>query len=401
MTRLIALVLGALAVSLIGCSTMQNTPKQDYTWELGKACNTDQVFMHRVNPNGNYVVWTRLSTGASGYPGYHACMKEQYKAHPYLDWVKARQASAPQSGTMPSSASTPNVAGPIMAPVWHVGDEWEYAYKSPSDSGTYVWSVNRVEMLDGVQHYVIKTGTREIFYRVSDFASSLERVDGVIVVRHTPARLSYSWPLALGKTWEQDHRDERPVDRQITDRKSVWTVEGEETVAVLAGTFRTIKIAWRNRNTAALIYEIWYAPDVKQWVKIREVLSNGIREREMVSFKLKPGAPLAAARTLDGTFSGEITGQAKGQTFTMRVTFTLVQSGDQLVGVWNTTGGTSGTVQGVVGGGQVSDFRAKQVNPCEGAFTGAAVVEAGRLRGSYTGVDCNGPVTASFVVTRQ
>ena len=30
-----------------------------------------------------------------------------------------------------------------------------------------------------------------------------------------------------------------------------------------------------------------YAPDVKQWVKIREVLSNGIREREMVSFKLK------------------------------------------------------------------------------------------------------------------
>jgi len=405
MTRLIALVLGALAVSLIGCSTIQNTPKQDYIWEMGYICNgkIPEFRMNRVAPDGGR--YWGSSTGVDSTHGgpwarYQACMQEQFKARPYLDWLKTRQAAAPQTGTTPSLASA-NLAGPIMAPVWSVGDEWEYAYKSPSDSGTYVWSVNRVEMLDGVQHYVIKTGTREIFYRVSDFAYSLERVDGVIVVRNTPARLSFLWPLAIGKTWEQDHRDERPVDRQITDRKSVWTVEGEETVAVLAGTFRTIKIAWRNRNTAALLYEIWYAPDVKQWVKIREVLSNGIREREMVSFKLKPGAPLAAARTLDGTFSGEITGQAKGQTFTMRVTFTLVQSGDQLVGVWNTTGGTSGTVQGVVGGGQVSDFRAKQVNPCEGAFTGAAVVEAGRLRGSYTGVDCNGPVTASFVVTRQ
>ena len=34
-------------------------------------------------------------------------------------------------------------------------------------------------------------------------------------------------------------------------------------------------------------FEMWYAPDVKQWVKIREILSNGQRERELVSFKRK------------------------------------------------------------------------------------------------------------------
>jgi len=111
--------------------------------------------------------------------------------------------------------------------------------------------------------------------------------------------------------------------------------------------------------------------------------------------------PVAAASGLDGTFSGEITGQARGQAFTMRVTFTLVQSGDQVVGVWHTATGTSGTVQGVVSGGQVPDFRVKQVNPCEGAFAGVAVIESGRHRGSYAGVDCNGPATASFVMTRQ
>jgi hypothetical protein len=281
-----ALVLSAFAISLIGCSTLQNTPKQDYTWELGKACNTSDVFMERVNADGRYYVWTRVSAGDSKYPAYFACMQEQFKARPYLDWLKARQASAPQSGTMPP-ASTPDVAGPLMAPVWSVGDEWEYAYKSPSGSGTFVWSVNRIETLDGVGHYVVKGGTREIFYRVSDLASTLERVDGVVAVRHSPSRLSYAWPLTVGKTWEQSFREERPVDRQTLDRDTRWTVEADETVTILAGTFRTLKIAWRNKQTNALLYEIWYAPNVKQMVKIREVLANGIRERELLAYKLK------------------------------------------------------------------------------------------------------------------
>jgi hypothetical protein len=92
--------------------------------------------------------------------------------------------------------------------------------------------------------------------------------------------------LTVGQRWEEAHRLERPVDRQTTNRNSVWTVEAEETITVPAGTFRAFKIVWRNKNTDAMLTEMWYAPDVKQWVKIREVLSNGVREREMVSFKL-------------------------------------------------------------------------------------------------------------------
>src|SRR5260370_911291 len=147
-------------------------------------------------------------------------------------------------------------------------------------------TVNRVEPADGVEHYVVKAGTGELFYRVSDLASSFERVDGVVVTRNTPPRLSYVWPLTVGKVWDQDFRNERPVERQTTARNSTWTVAAEETVTVPAGTFRTLKITWRNRNTRAFLCALWYAPEVKQWVKIREVLSNGIRERELVSFKL-------------------------------------------------------------------------------------------------------------------
>lgn len=278
---------------LAGCSSVQNTPKQDYVWAMWDQCKTTDELrsstmgIGRVDPDGRY--WSNVTVGPAEmeWPKVQACMNEQFKSHPYLDWLKGRQASAQtSSGVIPPTSTSAVLSGPLMVPVWKVGDEWEYAYKSPSGSGTYVWSIDRLEMLDGVQQYVIKTGTREIFYRVSDLASSLERVDGVVVVRHTPPRLTYSWPLTPGKTWEQDNRDERPVDRQTIDRHSVWAVGAEETVAVPAGTFRTLKIEWRNRRTSAVLYEMWYAPTVKQWIRIREVLTNGVRERELVSFKL-------------------------------------------------------------------------------------------------------------------
>jgi hypothetical protein len=182
-------------------------------------------------------------------------------------------------------ASAPS--GPAMAPVWQVGDEWQYAYKSPSASGTFVWSVNRIESIDGVPHYVTKSGTQEIFSRVSDLAASLVRVDGVVVQRQNPSQLVYAWPLAVGKSWEQSYVLERPVERQTTNYDILNTVDAEETITVPAGTFRTLKIVGRNRNTSTLVYEKWYAPDVKTFVRDRYVLSNGIQERELLAFKFK------------------------------------------------------------------------------------------------------------------
>jgi len=76
------------------------------------------------------------------------------------------------------------------------------------------------------------------------------------------------------------------VDRQTIIRDSLYTVQAEETITVSAGSFRTLKIVWRNKKTNAIFYEMSYAPDVKLWVKIREFLSNGIRERELIGFKV-------------------------------------------------------------------------------------------------------------------
>ncbi|HVN31357.1 MAG TPA: hypothetical protein VMT45_05185 [Thermoanaerobaculaceae bacterium] len=198
-------------------------------------------------------------------------------------------AGAPPAPTPPPppAEATPSILGSPGVPVWNVGDEWQYAYKSPTGAGTFVWSVDRMETLDGVEHYVVKGGTREILYRVSDLAHSLERVRSSVVTRDTPSRTSYVWPLTVGRSWEQQYRRERPVERQTREEGARWSVEAEETVTVPAGTFRALKITLFSRATGARLAEVWYSPEVKQMVKSREVVTNGVQERELISFTLR------------------------------------------------------------------------------------------------------------------
>jgi len=144
------------------------------------------------------------------------------------------------------------------APVWKPGYEWAYRYESPAGNGTFVWSVDREEPIDGVPQYVIKTGTREIFYRKSDFALTRETVDGAVVYRSTPPRLH-----------------------------DTMTVEAEETVTVPAGTFKTLKVVCRNKRTGTTRYEAWFSLELKQVVKLRENLETGTRIRELIAFKLR------------------------------------------------------------------------------------------------------------------
>jgi hypothetical protein len=107
---------------------------------------------------------------------------------------------------------------------------------------------------------------------------------------------------------------------------------------------------------------------------------------------------------LSGTFGGEITGKPAGFIVKSVVAFTLVQSGNELVGTWTTSGGKSGTLTWFLGEKGTLELRARQVNPCEGDFTGVAAVEtANILRGIlFFGEDCDGPmVAASFTLTRR
>jgi hypothetical protein len=80
----------------------------------------------------------------------------------------------------------------------------------------------------------------------------------------------------------------------------------------------------------------------------------------------------------------------------LRISFTLVQSGEHIVGTWMTSNGASGTVTGTVSGLKSTTFKARQVNPCQGEFSGLFTIErnAAALHGGYSGADCGGAISA-------
>src|SRR5437867_3129442 len=227
-----------LGLLVAGCASFQNTLAQDRTWAAYAVCRdsvSTNIRIQRVDADGR---WHGLSPDAPyGYAELSACMRDEIARPSKLGAAQGPTVRAPQ-GTERT-----------VPPLWKAGDEWEYRYESPAGKGTFVWSVDREEAVDGVPHYVIKSGTRELFYRKSDFALSRETVGGVMVVKNTPARFYYVWPMKVGQTWDQAYVEERPQDRQTSEHVDTVTVEAEEMVTVPAGTFPALKLVYRNQKT--------------------------------------------------------------------------------------------------------------------------------------------------------
>ena len=266
-----------LAVTLFvaGCSSMGNTLAQDLAWQRWEKCkHFPTIKLKEIKTDGQIWVWTQYGPDLSAWKECERKAGEE-------------QARGVAVSPPPSSAIAAVQPATSLPPVWRRGDEWAFRWESPTGKGTFVWSVDREEAIDGVPHYVIKGGTREIFYRKVDFAYTRETVDGASVLIYTPPRLRYVWPLEVGKTWEQTVREERPGARQTEERVDAVTVEAEETITVLAGTFKTFKIVCRKKGTGAIRYEEWYSPELKHPVLFRENLASGLRVRELIAFKLR------------------------------------------------------------------------------------------------------------------
>jgi hypothetical protein len=253
---------------------MQNTVAQDLAWERWNKCNHFRgITLKDIKPDGQIWVW---QADGGEISAWRACDRA----------IAAEQAKGVTTSIPPSTLAASSNDSLSVAPVWRPGYEWAYRQESPAGTGTFVWSVDREEAVDGVPHYVIKSGTRELFYRKSDLALSRETLDGVVVLKNTPARFYYVWPMRVGQTWDQTILEERPKDRQTFERIDTVTVEAEEAVTVPAGTFKTVKLVYRNKKTGALRYEAWYSLELKQLVKSRENLDSGQRVRELIAFKL-------------------------------------------------------------------------------------------------------------------
>jgi hypothetical protein len=195
-------------------------------------------------------------------------------------------AASPVTSPAASVPATP-ITGPMAAPTWRPGYEWSYRWESPRGKGTFVWAVDRVEMVDGAEYYVVKSGQRrEIFWRKSDFLLRMDKVDGAVEQRQTPITPWTMWPLIPGQAWTMHYREQRPADRQTGERKRTCKVEGEEDVTVPAGTFRTLRITCTDDHSGRLVQEIWYGAQVKHWVRERSHLSDGVQERELLNYRV-------------------------------------------------------------------------------------------------------------------
>jgi hypothetical protein len=299
MVRLLTLTLGALAVLFAGCASMQNTPQQDYTFAMGENCYStlqlpSGLRVNKVDADGSRW-WTNPVLGGTHDIGaLRACMQEQFRAHPYKAWLAANQkptqtqAKGDESAGRKTASPSVSVAAASTPATWKPGDEWSYRWESPRGKGTFVWAVDREEVLDGTAFYVVKSGgTREIYYRKSDFAYYMDKVDGQVETRHTPPTAYFPWPPAPGAKLELRYTRERPLERQTEEMALACESGASEPVTVPAGTFDAVKVTCRNSRTNAVSVEMWLSPAVKHMVRERTHFSYGVRERELTSFTLK------------------------------------------------------------------------------------------------------------------
>ena len=198
-------------------------------------------------------------------------------------------ASRPAQGTTaaPAMAREASTNLVVEVPTWRPGYEWEYSWKSPQGSGTFVWSVNRVDAIEGTEYYVVRGSEgREIYWRKHDRAYYMEKIPAGIETRNVPPS-PIPWPLAIGKSWESHYTRERPLERATSEELRSCVVEKQEQVTVPAGTFATLKVACSDPRRQQVVLEVWYSPDVKQWVKERGHFFYGVRDRELLRYHLE------------------------------------------------------------------------------------------------------------------
>ena len=79
-----------IGMSLAGCSgtALENTPLQDYVWELGRKCNAAGITMTSVDKDGRYQL---QGANVTSFDAYTSCMKEQERQQPYEAWLVANK----------------------------------------------------------------------------------------------------------------------------------------------------------------------------------------------------------------------------------------------------------------------------------------------------------------------
>jgi clan AA aspartic protease (TIGR02281 family) len=171
-------------------------------------------------------------------------------------------------------------------PEWKVGHEWRYAWRQPGTSGTFTREIVREDAFEGVPSYVVMAGKNEYFHTRDTLGELAVRSGGKVTFRSDLPYQYFSWPLEIGKEWRSTFSRENPEEKSSQTLDYRMWVAGIEEIKVPAGTFETYRIQVFQFHTGNLLVEYWYSPAVKWFVKLRRYLIAGVREEELLSFKV-------------------------------------------------------------------------------------------------------------------
>ena len=175
-------------------------------------------------------------------------------------------------------------------PSWKPGFQWHYRWSDPRGSGTYIRAITDEESLDGMPHYVMRTGSRSIYWSKSDLSWLMEQVNGEVETQAGPAYRKFVWPMEPGKTWVARYQWAHPGEGKTEERFRRHRVVATESVQVPAGVYQALHVVVTD-SAGKKVNEYWYASEVRWLVKERAYLDHGVRERELIYASLWPQAP--------------------------------------------------------------------------------------------------------------
>jgi hypothetical protein len=118
---------------------MGNTLAQDLAWERWYKCDHFKgLSLNRIDSSGQILV--KYGDGFADFAPWRACLQQAAAEQTQRQSATGRQQPAAITVASPS---------PESVPTWKPGDEWAYRCESPQGKGTFVWSVEREEKLDG------------------------------------------------------------------------------------------------------------------------------------------------------------------------------------------------------------------------------------------------------------
>lgn len=177
----------------------------------------------------------------------------------------------------------------VLKPVLHKNMEWEYEIESLSVKSTAYRFVEKKDIYKGKTIYVMSEQygdalPKRVYYDENLGLHALLDKNGNIAEEFIPPQRPYDWPLKLGHGWMFSTDSVRPSG--TLKKHAKFAVKGYGKVKVKAGTFDAYYVLGTSVNEAFRLAELWYSPEVKNYVKAVFYKDGGKVTEELSHFNL-------------------------------------------------------------------------------------------------------------------